>query len=90
MYTEWYQKVVKVKKPGSLGKGFFSKSVTQQKRTLGKIAKSEGERVAAGKMRAVQVLTKRTNPSVSKKAKKLASWVYENYWKEEKIKNEIS
>jgi len=73
------KKIIKIKHPGTLGKDFFKKSEKEQKKILGKIAETKGEKVAGGRMRAIQVLTKRTNPKVSRRAASLAAWVYKNY-----------
>jgi hypothetical protein len=60
-----------VKRPGSLGEGFFSKSEEEQKRILGRFPNKQ----AQGKMQWVATMNKRTNPKVALRATKLRSWL---------------
>lgn len=61
------KKVFPTLKRGTLGVD-FSKPASTRRRLLSKKAKMVGEKRVVGKLRAIQVLNKRTNPSVSKKA----------------------
>ena len=55
-------------KPGALGVSFDEKADARRRKLAGK-AKKVGEKAVVGRLRAIQVLTKNTNPSVSRKAK---------------------
>ena len=55
-------------KPGALGVSFDEKADARRRKLAGK-AKKVGEKAVVGRLRAIQVLTKNTNLSVSRKAK---------------------
>ena len=81
------KKVVPELKEGTLGgKGFFSKSTKQRHAIESKLAKRHGETSVMGKLSSVSVLNKRTNPSVSKKAKGDKHWVGGSYKGKKKVK----
>lgn len=61
-------------KKGTLGISFDNKASTRRKK-LASVAKKKGEKVVVGKLRALQILNKNTNPSVSRKAKADSKWV---------------
>ena len=71
-------KILPKLKKGTLGVD-FSKSAMTRRRVLVRLAKRIGERRVMGKLRAIQVLTKRTNPTVSKKAKSDARWIAKSF-----------
>jgi hypothetical protein len=67
------EKIIPKLKKGTLGgKGFFKKSKEEQKRLAFNIARHQGEKKAVHKLIALEVFFKRTHPSYSKRAKKLA------------------
>ena len=73
-------KIVKITRPGTLGgAGFFKKSRATQQRILRAAVRKYGERSVQGKLAAIQALTKRTNPSVSREARILRTWVAKQY-----------
>ena len=55
-------------KPGALGISFDETAGARRRKLAGK-AKKVGEKAVVGRLRAIQVLTKNTSPSVSRKAK---------------------
>lgn len=63
---------------GGLGFPLKGRSQSEINRNALRHARAVGEREAAGQLRAVQVLTKRTNPVISRKAKIAAKHVYKN------------
>lgn len=63
-------------KPNGLGgKGFFSRTREQRFQTAARLAKKEGEKRVVGRLRAIQVLTKRTSPATSRKARTTARMI---------------
>lgn len=63
------RKVIPPLKKGSLGgKGFFSRTEKARRKHEVELAKKLGEKKVAGKLRAVGVFQKTTNPKVSRKA----------------------
>ncbi len=63
------KRVIPPLKKGTLGgKGFFSKSAKTRRRILTRLAIRNGEKSVMGKLQAVAVLNKNTNPSVTRKA----------------------
>lgn len=69
-------KVIPPLRKGTLGgPGFFDQPDAERRAALRKVASKIGERKVVGKLRAVQVLNKRTNPSLSAKAKADARFV---------------
>lgn len=70
------KKVIPKLKSGALGgKGFFMKPKSIQKEIVFKVAKEKGERVAMGRLAALQSYFKRTEPKYSKRAKELRTEV---------------
>ena len=61
-------------KPGALGVSFGETPQARRRKLAGK-AKKVGEKTVVGRLRAIQVLTKNTNPSVSRKAKADARYI---------------
>jgi hypothetical protein len=61
-------------KPGALGIS-FEETVDARRRKLAGKAKKVGEKAVVGRLRAIQILTKNTNPSVSRKAKADAHYI---------------
>jgi len=61
-------------KPGALGISFDETAGARRRKLAGK-AKKVGEKAVVGRLRAIQVLTKNTSPSVSRKAKADAHYV---------------
>jgi hypothetical protein len=61
-------------KPGALGISFDETAEVRRRKLAGR-AKKMGEKVVVGRLRAIQVLTKNTNPSVSRKAKADAHYI---------------
>jgi hypothetical protein len=61
-------------KPGALGVSFDETARARRRKLVAK-AKKLGEKVIVGRLRAIHVLTKNTNPSVSRKAKADAHYV---------------
>jgi len=62
-------KIIKITKPGSLGgEGFFSLPTETRHRRELTLARRVGEMQVMGKLSAIGVLNKRTNPTLSKKA----------------------
>jgi len=61
-------------KPGALGVSFDETAGVRRRKLVGK-ARKMGEKVVVGRLRAIHVLTRRTNPSVSRKAKADARYV---------------
>jgi uncharacterized protein DUF5771 len=61
-------------KPGALGISFDETPQARRRKLAGK-AKRVGEKAVVGRLRAIQVLTKNTNPSVSRKAKADAHYI---------------
>ncbi len=61
-------------KPGALGVSFDETADARRKKLAGK-AKRVGEKAVVGRLRAIQVLTKNTNPAVSRKAKADAHYI---------------
>ena len=55
-------------KPGALGISFAATADVRRRKLVRK-AKTLGEKVVVGRLRAIQVLTKNTNPAISRKAK---------------------
>jgi hypothetical protein len=75
-------RVLPTLRTGTLGgSGFFGLSDAARKKKLVGLANKHGLRVVAGKLRAVQVLEKRTNPVVSRKAAADAKWLFDYYRK---------
>lgn len=68
------RKVIPKLKKGTLGV-HFNEPMSTLKRKLKMKAQTLGEKRVAGKLRAISILNKRTNPKLSKKAGQLASWV---------------
>lgn len=68
------KKVIPTLKKGALGI-HLKDSMNKLKPILMKKAMMEGEKKIAGRLRALSVLLKRTNPEYSKKAGKLSSWI---------------
>jgi len=68
------RKFVPPLKPGALGIS-FDEPANVRRATLIRKAKREGERTVMGKLRAIQVLTKNTNPAVSRKAREDARYI---------------
>lgn len=75
------KKVLPKLKKGSLGFSLKGKTQAQINRLALKKARALGERRVAGKLRALQVLNKRTNPTISRKAAKAAKYVYQHIGK---------
>lgn len=73
------EKVIDVKEGGLGGEGFFEKPKQQQHFILGGVVRREGKQVAMGRLRALQVFNKRTNPKVSREAAQLARYVQTEY-----------
>jgi len=75
------KKPVKIvmKRSGILGEGFFSKPVSKQHAILKSSTKKYGEKSTQGRLQALAVFNKRKNPSLSKKATGLRSWVAKNF-----------
>jgi len=67
-------KLIPALKQGSLGVD-FSDSALKRRRKEVRLAKSLGEKKVVGKLRAIQVLTKRTSPSTSQKARADARFI---------------
>ena len=61
-------------KPGALGVS-FDEAAEARRRKLVKKTRKVGEKAVVGRLRAIQVLTKNTNVSVSQKAKADAHYV---------------
>lgn len=72
-------KVIPKLKSGSLGKGYFSKTDRVRHTILKNKGSKIGEKRLAGKLRAIQVLNKNINKSVSRKAAADAKWVYSHF-----------
>lgn len=69
-------KIIPPLAPGGLGgPGFFALKLDQQREILFRQARNEGERAVVAKLRAIQVLNKRTNPQVSREAERLGRMV---------------
>jgi len=73
------RKVLPKLKKGTLGKGYFSKDKDDRHMILRKKGKQIGERKLAGKLVAIEVLNKRTNPKISRKAKSDAHYVHKKF-----------
>ena len=67
-------RLIPILKKGTLGVD-FSKPTKVRRRVIANLCRRIGERKVMGKLRAVQVLTKRTNPVISAKARSDARWV---------------
>lgn len=61
-------------KPGALGVRFDDTPEVRRRKLAAK-AKRVGEKAVVGRLRAIQVLTKNTNPAVSRKAKADAHYI---------------
>jgi hypothetical protein len=72
------KKIIGKLKEGSLGVDFSNKAQTRRTKES-KLAKKIGEKKVVGKLRAVQVLNKRTNPKLSKKAKADAHFIASSF-----------
>lgn len=66
------QVIPPLRRGGLGGPGFFEKSDGEQRRILAHVAATEGEAVAVGRLRALEVYFKRTDPQKSLKAQALA------------------
>jgi len=74
------KKILPKLKRGTLGgAGFFERSRESQLRLARGVASKYGEKVALGKLRALQVFFKRTDPEKSERAKKLAHEIAGEY-----------
>jgi len=81
------KKVIPKLKKGKLGITFVDgMSDGQMKSILTKHVEKEGEQVVASRLRALQVLNKRTNPEISKKAAEMADWVYGSFQNKKLVK----
>jgi hypothetical protein len=67
--------IPKLKKGTLGGQGFFSKSTQQRRRIESSLAKKIGEKRVQGKLQAIAVLNKRTNPEVMRKAQSDRSYI---------------
>jgi uncharacterized protein DUF5771 len=68
------RRVIPPLKPGALGVRFDETADARRRKLAGK-ARKVGEKAVVGRLRAIQVLTKNTNPSVSRKAKADAHYI---------------
>lgn len=71
-------KILPKLKKGGLGFPLKGKSQSWINKKALAHARVVGERKGAGQLRALQVLNKRTNPTISRKAAKAAKYVYKN------------
>lgn len=78
------KKVIPPLKKGGLGIT-FKMPERKAKSILVKKTKSVGEKKIVSRLIALEVLTKRTNPKVSKKAKKYAHWVAGSFKGKKKV-----
>lgn len=69
----------KLKHPGILGEGYFSKSDAERHRILAGMARKKGEMVVGGRMQWVSTMMKRTKPEISRKAAMDRAWVHANF-----------
>lgn len=79
------KKVIPKLKMGALGVKFTS-SASARRRKLANQAKRLGERKVVGRLRAIQVLNKRTNPKVSRQALADSKWVAGSFRGRRKVK----
>ena len=63
---------------GSLGVSFKNKATTRRAKEV-KLAKRIGERRVVGKLRAIQVFNKNTNPTLSRKARADARFIASSF-----------
>lgn len=79
------KKVFPPLKKGALGINFSNKAMTRRAK-LDKLAKKIGEKKVVGRLRAIQVLNKRTNPAVSKKALADSKYIAGSFKGKKKVK----
>jgi len=79
------KKVFPQLKRGTLGISFKNSAKTRRAKES-KLAHKYGEKKIVGKLRALQVLNKRTNPKVSKKAKADSSYIAGSFIGKKKVK----
>jgi hypothetical protein len=72
--TPRWRRVVPKLKPGMLGISFDMPAEKRRKKLIAKTRRF-GEKKIVGRLRAIHVLTKRTNPSISSKAKADARYI---------------
>lgn len=70
---------IPITRKGILGEGFMSMPVTKQHKILKTTTRKYGEKSTQGRLQALAVFNKRKNPSLSKKATGLRSWVAKNF-----------
>lgn len=78
-------KILPALKKGKLGVK-FSQSASARRRQEAKHARREGEKKVIGRLRAVQILNKRTNPIISEKARADARWIAGSFRGRKRVK----
>jgi hypothetical protein len=72
-------KLITIKRKGIFGEGFMSMPVIKQHKILKTSTKKYGEKSTQGRLQAISTFNKNVNPTVSKKASGLRTWVAKNF-----------
>lgn len=76
------KKIITIKDKGSLGgPGFFSRDESYRRAVERRLVEKDGRRSVAGKLTALYVLQRRTNPRVAEKARSDMKWVNKEFSK---------